>query len=369
MDEKVDQYLKDIYYNPKNAAAFSGPDKIYRFVKEENKFKLTRKNITDWIQSQENYTTNRLINYKFKRNKVIVPYIDYMWDCDTASLSKYSKENRGIGYFVLIIDIMSRYVWTAGVKSPTGKAVEKLFTKIIKSKRVPERVRSDKGTEFSNTTMKKFFKKHKIKHFVTQNEVKANYAERAIRTIKGKLFRLMRDKRSRKWYEDLASVTLGYNNTYHRSIKRSPSSVSKKDENELWNLLYKMPSGPLPKRKKVFKFEINDLVRISKLKKPFQRHYSEHWTIEVFKIKGRKMKENIPIYTLTDYGEVPKPIEGTFYENELQKVFINENTLFNIEEVVRTRIKNRREESEIKWLGWPKDFNTWIPTKEIKNYK
>lgn len=176
----------------------------------------------------------------------------------------------------------------------------------------------------------------------------------------------MRAKQTHKWVDELPAITAGYNNTYHRSIKRTPASVTKKDENELWKELYK--SLPLPKeKKKTFKFEIGDLVRISKLRKTFQRYYSEHWTNEVFIIKGRVMVEYIAVYTLTDYAN--DPIIGTFYEKELQKVYITEDTTFNIEKVEEERIEKGVEESLIKWIGWPEKFNTWIATKEIIDYK
>ena len=366
MNKKQEDYLENIYYNPKSVVSFSGPDKLFRFVKKNKKFNITRKNIIKWIQSQENYTTNRLVELKFKRRRVIAPFIDYMWDSDTASLNDYRKENGGMGYFVVIIDIMSRYVWTQSVKTPNGREVRAFFEKVFKTKRIPEKVRTDKGTEFSNEIMEKFFEKYNVHHFVTQNEVKANYAERVIRTLKGRLFRYMRAKQTHKWVDELPAITAGYNNTYHRSIKRTPASVTKKDENELWKELYK--SLPLPKeKKKTFKFEIGDLVRISKLRKTFQRYYSEHWTNEVFIIKGRVMVEYIAVYTLTDYAN--DPIIGTFYEKELQKVYITEDTTFNIEKVEEERIEKGVEESLIKWIGWPEKFNTWIATKEIIDYK
>ena len=30
----LENYLKNIYYNPSNPASFSGPDKLYQFVKK-----------------------------------------------------------------------------------------------------------------------------------------------------------------------------------------------------------------------------------------------------------------------------------------------------------------------------------------------
>ena len=57
----------------------------------------------------------------------------------------------------------------------------------ISKERLPETVCSDRDTEFLGHKVQSLFKSNLICHFVTQNEVKTNYAERAIKTIKGKI--------------------------------------------------------------------------------------------------------------------------------------------------------------------------------------
>jgi len=367
MEEEQEEYLRSIYFNPKVPGSYSGPEKLFRFIQKDGKFKIPLKKIKKWIQSQEVYTTNRLVKQKINRRKVIAPYIDYMWDIDTASLRDYSDKNDNFGYFILIIDIMSRFIWTHAIKTPSASEAKKTLENIFKTKRIPDKIRSDKGTEFSNKTIKNLFKKYNITHFVTHNEVKANYAERGIQTIKGKIMRFLRAKQSHRWIEALPSITNSYNQSFHRSIKKIPASVSKKDENELWETLYLKQKKQPPSKRKVYKFEIGDFVRISKLRKPFQRYYSEHWTNEIFIILKRNFKQYIPTYTLSDYAD--DPIEGIFYENELQKVYADENTVYNIEEVVKKRKRKNKSESLIKWMGWPSKFNTWIPSENIQYYK
>jgi hypothetical protein len=261
---------------------------------------------------------------------------------------------------------MSRYVWTRAIKTPSASETEQALESIFKEGRIPERVRTDQGTEFSNQTLKKLYRKYNIKHFVTQNQLKSNYAERAIQTFKGKLVRYMRSNQTYKWINQLNNITDAYNNSIHRSIKQTPASVTPKDEIKLWKLLY-IDSKNATNPPKKFKFNIDDIVRISSIRKAFQRYYSEHWTNELFIIKKREMYQNIPIYTLTDYSG--EDILGTFYEKELQKVYINENTTFNIEKVMKTRTKNGKKESLIRWMGWPDKYNSWIPTKDIVKYK
>jgi len=55
---------------------------------------------------------------------------------------------------------------------------------------------------------------------------KANYAERALKTIKGRLMRYFSHKRTARWVDVLPQITESYNNTWHRTIKRKPSSVT-----------------------------------------------------------------------------------------------------------------------------------------------
>ena len=95
------------------------------------------------------------------------------------------------------LSLHSRYVWTVPLRDKSGNEVVRAFTKISKE-RVPEVVRSDKGTEFLGHKVQNLFKSHLIRHFVTQNEVKANYAERAIKTINGKIYKYFTYKHNLK---------------------------------------------------------------------------------------------------------------------------------------------------------------------------
>jgi len=69
---------------------------------------------------------------------------------------------------------------------------------------------------------------------------------------------------------------------------------------------------------KKFKYKRGDLVRLSHLKKVFDRDYQEKWTEEIFKVESRKLRHGIPVYKIVDY--VDDPVQGTFYEPELQRI-------------------------------------------------
>ena len=52
---------------------------------------------------------------KVKRRRVVVPKVDYQWDVDTANMEYYKKKN-DYAYFLLAIDILSKFVWTVALR-------------------------------------------------------------------------------------------------------------------------------------------------------------------------------------------------------------------------------------------------------------
>ena len=61
-------------------------------------------------------------------------------------------------------------------------------------------------------------------------------------------------------------------------------------------------------------------------------------------------------YEITDYNG--EEIQGSFYEQELQKT--SQGT-FRMENV----LKRQGDTCLVKWMGYPKSFNSWIDTKTI----
>lgn len=360
--ETYKDYLTEIYYDSGHPAAFSGEEKLYREVKKEGRYRISRNKIRNWLQEQETFSVHKQSRNKFPRRKVIATYIDYQWDADTAIFDSYKSSNNGYTCFLLVIDIFSRFVWTRPLKTRKGVEMTSAFRSIFQSGRKPHVLRTDKGSEFVNTNVNRLLKSQKIKHFVTQNSVKASYAERAIKTIKSKLVRIMTHRQSRCWINDLNAITQSYNNTYHRTIEKTPASVTNEDRFNFWRAQEKeRDNNP---EVKGFKFKTGDIVRITYIRNVFSREYDERWTRELFIITSRFTKDGRCLYTLKDYDN--EPILGTFYQEELQKVRVNNNTVYKVEKVLRRRMRNNRREVMVKWLGWPNKFNSWILQSQLK---
>ena len=61
-----------------------------------------------------------------------------------------------------------------------------------------------------------------------------------------------------------------------------------------------------------------------------------------------------------------EPIQGTFYTSELQKVIKDEKTIWRIDKILRKRKRSGKNEVLVRWLGWPKKFDSWVLEKDIK---
>ncbi len=349
MDEK--------YYDPKQPGGLAGVDKFYRAQTAE-----TKEEVKEWLRGEEAYTMHKPVRYHFPRNKVIVSGIDAQWDADLMDMTQQADE--GYHYVLVAIDILSHYTWTRPLRNKTGKEVSNAFESIFAEGRLPLKIRTDRGTEFTNTTSQQMFRKHGVGHFLTNNEVKANYAERVIRTLKLRLKRYETWKQTRKWKDVIGDITSSYNNTYHRTIKRKPSSVTKDNQAEVWMEQYDEP--PTHKLDGPFKMKAGDYVRISHLRRTFQREYDERYTGEIFKVATRRVRGGLNVYTLKDFYE--EDVQGTFYEPELQRITADPEGVYKIEKILHSR-KRRGVEKEflVRWRHWPAKFDSWVKCSDLED--
>ncbi|OOZ42596.1 hypothetical protein BOW37_12815 [Solemya velum gill symbiont] len=106
------------------------------------------------------------------------------------NMTSLSKDNDGINFVLMAIDIFSRILWCRPTKEKTGTEVAKALRSIFEEGRQPKyTLRTDKLREFVNNEVRKLLRKRGIEHIVSHNKTKANYAERVIKTIKQKLLR------------------------------------------------------------------------------------------------------------------------------------------------------------------------------------
>ena len=186
---------------------------------------------------------------------------------------------------------------------------------MISSKRKPNLIESDRGKEFYNNIFQDFLNKNKIKLYSRNSLYGAVFAERFNRTIRDLLKKIVFEKGDANWIDVISTITKQYNNRIHSSTQLTPIQASlKKNEDYVYKNL-------LDKGKKVKpKFQINDLVRTSDLRKLFSKRDTTNWSYKLYKIT-EIINDTIPSYHIDNLSErynesLLKKTELTLKENK-----------------------------------------------------
>ncbi|XP_053402652.1 uncharacterized protein LOC128557979 [Mercenaria mercenaria] len=322
--------------------------------------------IRKFLHNKEAYSLHKPVRRRFKRNHVISSGKDDLWMADLIDMVKFAKLNDGYKYILLVIDTFSKYVWLRPLKSKTGDEVAKAFKDIFTTIS-PAKLITDKGQEFRANKVQSLMREYDVKYFPTQNETKASTSERAILTIKSKLYRYFTHKDSYSYLPVLQDIANSYDHTYHRTIGMSPSEVTDTNQEEVRLATYFAQNGSRPKQDtklKPFKFKVGNYVRISHLRNAFTRAYDETYTGEIYIIHKRYHRGTLPIYRLRDLQD--EEIKGTFYESELQKMNYDPEQTFKIDKIIKTKGKGHNKQYFVKWKYYPKKFNSWVKASDIE---
>lgn len=357
-----EKYLHDIYYDPKHPSSFGGVNKLYKAALKDGRRDITKSRVKNFLSQQETYSMHKAVNNAFRRNKVLVTGKDDQWEMDLMDMASYAKFNDNVRYVLLAIDVFSKFVWLRPLKNKTGVQVRQAIDDILLQGRKARRIRTDNGSEFLAKTVQDMLKSSGIEHFTSQNEVKANFAERAIKTIKAKIQRYMTFKQTFRYIDQLQDMASSYNSSHHRSIHMSPNEVTERNQATVWKNLY-WPTSSKHVSPQKFRYNVGDHVRLSYLRRAFQREYDQKWTGEIFKVSRRYRRGGLSIYKLVDFNG--DDIKGTFYQDELQKVTIKDGQLWKIDKILKQRKKRNSTEYLVKWLYWPPSFNSWVDAKDI----
>ena len=186
-------------------------------------------------------------------------------------------------------------------------------------------------------------------------------------------------KQTRRWIDVFPQITESYK-TYHQSINGTLIRVKPKDAVNLQKLQCESTSNsntmmPVPiklaskkykiRGKAIYKYKVGDLMRVSFIRKAFQREYDERWSREIFVVNDRFVSDDIPQYRQKYYaGEV---ISGTFYQNQLKKAY--EQASYFIEKVLHTRTRAGQKQMLVRWKGWPSKIDSWVNAEDMDDLK
>ena len=314
LTESKRKYLADIYFSPSNPVAFSGINKVWKYVRKDKK--VTKSELKEFLLEQDVYTSFQPHTRRFKRRKIVSPHPNAIFGSDVGYMTAFANDNNGYGYFVVFIDLFTRFAWTYPLKTLRGQEMTQTLSILFKDTKC-EKLFTDKGSEYMNKSVTALLKKEDVEHYTSLNETKVAHAERLIKHIKRKLYQNMYHSNSYSWVQALEEITVAYNNSYHRSIQMTPIEAKTADQYIVWNNQYykgKKATRTIKlknlKRKRAYKFLLGDRVKLSVNKRPFEREYDERYTTEVFTIYDRSIEEGFDTYKVKD--EQNEAILGTF---------------------------------------------------------
>ena len=310
----------------------------------------------NFIMNDLSEELNKPVINKFERKKVIVMHIDEIHSCDLVDMTKYFRINKGYKYIFTNIDIFSKYAWTFPIKSKTIKEIKPCFQKTFKERK-PKFIWSDQESSFFSREMFKFFEDINVKIYYTYSNLKAVFIERFNRSLRELMMKEFVKNNNTIWYNILPNLIKTYNDRYNRGIKMKPIDVTKsnekyiKDNFHTYNMIKKIP-----------KFKINNLVRISLKRRELFDKPSGNIKLseELFKIHSIH-KSNVITYKIKDINN--EVIKGIFYEKELQKTKNNSG-----EYVIEKILKTNKNKIYVSWRGYSSNFKSWIDKNTITKY-
>ena len=355
-----DTRLRDVYYEPAKVGSFGG----VKALSEASGVSLPRTRL--WLSQQMTYTLHKGARRRYVTRPYRTNKIDGQWQADLVEMIEFHNVNDGYRYLLTVVDLFSRYAWARPIKSKNAADVTLAFRSILsQDRRKPKKLQTDNGREFENAPFQLMLTNNDIKFFTISSAYKAAVVERFNRTLKGKMWKYFTHTGSHRWLDVLPRLLKSYNASNHRSIGMPPSQVNYQNEMQLWERQQNKGPQRVTQRDEHTVLRVGDTVRISHVKKIFNKGYLPGWTDQVYTvsrvIRTPKIEDEFsgPVqYIIRDYNG--EDIKGAFYGYELQKVAPPER--FRVQEVIRQRVRARDGVIEyfVRWMGYGEEFNSWV---------
>ena len=92
-----------------------------------------------FLHSQPSYTKFNLATRKFKRMKAFARFENGIWCMDMAYVDQLAKDNKGVKYLLVRLDLFDRTVDAKGMKSKDAKGTVRAFLSMITEKIDPKK--------------------------------------------------------------------------------------------------------------------------------------------------------------------------------------------------------------------------------------
>ena len=135
--------LDDLYSSVKGPASFGSVRALYNEAKK-NKLNVSLNDVRKFLHSQSTYTRHVLPKKRFKHAKVIAYSVDDAWQADLMYTRK-PKANKNFYYLLVIVDVLSDFIWAYALKSKNTEEVAEKFEQLFTTRK-PSLLTTDSGS-------------------------------------------------------------------------------------------------------------------------------------------------------------------------------------------------------------------------------
>ena len=357
-NNEIEMVLLALYNEPGNHC--TGRDSFYSTVCNYYAG-ISRRKVEDFLKNNETYQRHRPVIQRKNVTPIVTHDASDHWEMDVVVMDKWAHSNKGYGYILTIIDHYSKYAYAIPLKHHDSKSIYSSLKKIfedIKSEqgKIPKKIHTDRGAEFSDPIMKKLYSDYGINHIMgyAYTPQSQGLVEGFNKILKRRLWSFTEDNPN-KWVEILDHVIDGYNNTRNSSTGFTPAEVyflhwhPEEDKNKWAYMRQKIRDANAKKVNRAINknthqvdiVNIGDWVRLSKfqwnptmsgesgvehrrddMKKGFVKKYMANWSkqlYQVYKIIHPSQWKHIP----GKYWYLLKDVAG----NELPHKYVREEIL------------------------------------------
>jgi len=302
LNENQQEVLNDFWYNQNIKV---GIRKLYELINEGNNVNISYRQVGEWLKHQEDYQINQHRKNVNHLRIITATKPFQLIQIDLLDFSQGQPQN-ALKYILNVIDVHTRYLISVPLYNKEGENVadhlREVFDNIEEMYGFPvKRLMSDKGGEFSNPSMKILINEKDIIHTTSSFAQVQGIVERCNRTIRMFLGRLGYANDHSIWFNLNQAVHL-YNNTYHRTIKNTPSKLLNECIDDEQNIIDRNNQQKDYTEKNILKHAnrvinasqilvVGDIVRKLRRKKGMLDKTKDfmNWSDQIYRVEKRRM--------------------------------------------------------------------------------
>lgn len=357
--------------NPANPGGFAGARAAAKDLRKRgyrapvSKVLELMKNIPSYAQYarlQRRGMATRHVHHNFGVNQLL--------QADLAFMPPYKDYT----CFLVVVDMCDGFLYARPIKKKETLPTREAFADIFRKNGLTEVtcLGTDAGGEF--TSQRAWLASKGIRLHIFQGRHKAFLAERAVRSLKSRLYPALRNAVNKDWVSLLPHAVFALNNSPNAGIGGLlPADVhdpvfeeiirQKREEVRMKGVARLPPLPPLSRE-----FNVGDLVFIEPSVTHVFYHSYQFSRGQLYRVVHKDTKERPYMYKLVDL--LNRPVLGRFYAKQLEKGPKNELDMeYPVQKIVaKKKDATGREKVKVRYLwGREHDVARWLAFFVINN--